>query len=87
MPYDEADLEDPQELVGVVVPEGDEDEMARVFVEEYVRIGCADEDLWRMFRSSFYAGLHRILQKRGEPYVAALIEEVRARWGHWRRLP
>jgi hypothetical protein len=87
MPYDEADLDDPQELVGVAVPEGDEDEMARVFVEEYVRAGCTDEDLWRMFKSSFYAGLHRILRKRGERYVGLLIEETRARWGYWRTLP
>ena len=84
MPYDDPDREDPQELVGVFVPEGDEDEMACTFVEEFVRTGASDEDLWRMFRNPFYAGLNRILDRRGEPYVAAVIEEVRAQWGYWR---
>jgi hypothetical protein len=84
MPYDDPDREDPHELTGVFVPEGDEDEMARTFVEEFVRMGASDEDLWRMFRSPFYAGMNRILGRRGEPYVAAVIEQVRAQWGYWR---
>ena len=87
MPHDEAEIEDPHELVGVAVAEGDLDAMARTFVEEYVRTGSSDEELWRMFRSSFYAALHRILQTRGEPYVAALIDDVRAQWGTWRAMP
>ena len=84
MPHDDPDREDPHELVGVAVPEGDEDEMARTFVEEYVRMGCSNEELWRMFRSPFYAGVHVILRRCGEAYVAELIEGVRAQWGHWR---
>ncbi|MGH9367470.1 MAG: hypothetical protein ACRD3M_07330 [Thermoanaerobaculia bacterium] len=84
MPHDDPDREDPQELVGVLVPEGDEGEMARTFIEEFVRMGASDEDLWRMFRSPFYAGMNGILRRRGEPYVTTVIEEVRAQWGYWR---
>ena len=74
--------DDPLELVGVPVPvdEATFDEMARCFVEEYVRDGWSDARLLALFRSPYYAGLYVILRLRGEPWVRDLIAETRVRW-------
>ncbi len=74
--------DDPLELVGVPVPvdEATFDEMARCLVEEYVRDGWTDERLLALFHSPFYAGLHVIERRRGEPWVRDLIAATRARW-------
>ncbi len=77
-----AEPDDPLELVGVPVhvDEATFDEMARCFVEEFVRDGWGDARLVASFRSPFYAGLHVIWRRRGEPWVRDLIAETRARW-------
>ena len=77
-----AEPDDPLELVGVPVPvdEVTFDEMASCLVEEYVRDGWTDERLLALFRSPFYAGLHVIWRRRGEPWVLALIADTRRRW-------
>lgn len=77
-----AEPDDPLELVGVPVPvdEATFDEMARCFVEEYVRDGWTDARLLALFRSPFYAGLHVIWRRRGEAWVRALVAETRSRW-------
>src|SRR5690606_22258388 len=74
--------DDPLELVAVGVPVDEEtfDEMARCLVEEYVRDGWSDERLMLLFRSPFYAGLHAVWRRRGEPWVRALIAGQRQRW-------
>ena len=81
-PATEADPEDPLELVGVPVPvdEATFDAMAGTFVEEFVRDGWTDRQLLAHFRSPYYAGLHVIWRRRGEPWVQALIAETRVRW-------
>ncbi len=77
-----AEADDPLELVGVPVPvdEATFDEMARCFVEEYVRDGWTDERLMALFRSPFYAGLHVIWVRRAEAWVRGLVAETRVRW-------
>jgi hypothetical protein len=77
-----AEPDDPLELVGVPVPvdEATFDEMARCFVEEFVRDGWSDVRLLALFRSPFYAGLHVIWRRRGERWVRDLVAETRARW-------
>jgi hypothetical protein len=84
MPKDEFDPEDPLELKGVTFPDGDADEMARCFVEEYIQLGFDDATIWSLFRSPFFAGMHDILEKRGEPWVDAVIRECRDRLGYWK---
>lgn len=81
-PGKEAEPDDPLELVGVPVPvdEGTFDEMAYCFIEEFIRDGWTDERLLRMFRSPYYAGLHVVLARRGEPWVRAAIADTRQRW-------
>lgn len=77
-----AEPDDPLELVGVpvAVDETTFDEMAGCFVEEYVRDGWSDQRLLALFRSPYYAGLHVIWRRRGEPWVRDLIAQTRVRW-------
>jgi hypothetical protein len=79
----DADPDDPLALVGVPVPvdEATFDDMARCFVEEYVRDGWSDARLLALFRSPFYAGLHVIWRRRGEAWVDDLVAQTRAHWG------
>ncbi len=81
-PVKEAEPDDPMALVGVPVrvDEATFDEMARCFVEEFVRDGWSDSRLMTMFRSPHYAGLHVIWRRRGESWVRDLVAETRVRW-------
>jgi len=78
--------DDPLELVGVVVPSGADalDDMARCFVEEYLREGWDERRLLALFRNPFFRAPHMIYQMRGEDYVKDVIAEATARWGVWR---
>ncbi len=72
--------DDPMELVGMALPEGDLEEMAECLVEEFVKMGFDDAHLLHLFKSPFYDGTHQIYRQKGEDYVKALIDEVRRRW-------
>ncbi len=74
--------DDPMEVVGVLLPEGDLDETAAVIVEEFVRAGYDDETLMELFRNPFYQATHWIYRARGEAYVRGLIERTRRQWSH-----
>ncbi len=80
----EFDLDDPMELVGVALPEGDMEEMAVCLVEELIRDGWDDEGLLRVFSDPFYRTTYRISQEKGEDYVLALIGTLRRKWGYWK---
>ena len=80
----EFDLDDPMELVGVALPEGDMEEMAVCLVEELIRDGWDDEGLLRVFSDPFYRTTYRISQEKGEEYVLALIGTLRRKWGYWK---
>ena len=82
MPKDEFEEDDPMELVGVALPDGDPDEMACSIVEEFIRMGLSDQELLHLFHDPFYAGPHAIWRKRGEAYVQTLIDSSRERWGY-----
>ncbi|HWP63380.1 MAG TPA: hypothetical protein VNO86_07915 [Candidatus Binatia bacterium] len=77
-----AEPDDPLALVGVPVPvdEATFDEMADVFIDEFVRDGWPDDRLVAAFRSPFYAGLHVVWRLRGEAWVRARIAAARDRW-------
>lgn len=77
----EFDPEDPMELIGVSLPEGNVNHMAECLVEEYVRDGWDDESLLHLFRDPFYRATHRIWREQGESYVLDLIRRSRERWG------
>jgi hypothetical protein len=81
MSKDEFEDDDPMELVGVALPDGDPDELAGAIVEEFIRMGLKDEELLGLFRDPFYAGPHAIWRGRGEEHVRGLIDRARERWG------
>ncbi len=72
--------DDPYELVGVRVPMEpgvDADSvMARCFIEEYALMGMNRERVLHLFRSRYFAGTHAILERRGEAFIAALLDDV-----------
>lgn len=72
--------DDPMELTGVALPEGDVEQAAETMVEEFVRMGLQDEELLHLFTNPFYMATHRIYHIMGEAYVKALIETIGARW-------
>ena len=78
MPYDEFDVEDPMELVGMVVPgePGQLEAMAECFVEEYVRMGWDEPRLMTLFVTPMFMATHRIYRQKGEDYVRELIHRV-----------
>lgn len=73
-------LNDPHELVGVSLAEGDCDFMAECLVEEYLLLGWSDHQLMSLFTRPHFRMTHRIYLARGHDYVAALIAQVRAKW-------
>jgi hypothetical protein len=82
MPRDEFVVEDPMELVGMVLPgePGQLEAMAECLVEEYVRLGWDERRLMALFVSPMYMATYRIYQEKGEEYVRGLIRETRTKW-------
>jgi hypothetical protein len=83
MPKDEFDFEDPFELNGMALfsEEDTTNDMAVCFTEEFMRMGYGHNQVLALFRNPHYLGPHLALEKRGEPFVRALIAEVFARRG------
>ncbi|MBL8949633.1 MAG: hypothetical protein JNK82_02575 [Myxococcaceae bacterium] len=82
MPRDEADAEDPNELVGVTLPASaaDEAQMAVCIVEEFLRMGMTPEQVLRLFRSPSYRLTHALYARRGEAWIVRLVSSVEADW-------
>ena len=73
--------DDPMTLVGMVFPGGEVEEMAEAIVEEFIKMGLSDEELFGLFRSPLYYTPHTIYREKGEEYVNTLIQQIRERWG------
>lgn len=76
----EYDENDPFELVGIQLSGPDAeaalDEMARVFIEEFARMGYRREQILSMFRNPFFRGPYEVHRRRGEAFVLELLEGV-----------
>ena len=83
MPYQEPDETDPLLLVGVELPAGADSsrESARVFAEEFARMGFGEEELMALFRNPFYAGPHQAWRALGEEGVRELARQAALAWG------
>jgi hypothetical protein len=83
MPYEEPDFSDPNELVGVVLPAGEEAmrDMAYVFAEEFARMGQGAEGILGLFQNPFYAGAHQAYRALGADAVRAIVRECVEVWG------
>src|SRR5262245_55332906 len=85
MPYDEPDVDDPQERVGVELP-GDEAvtlEMAAAFADEFAQLGYTRPQILGLFRRAEYTGAHRAWTLLGEETIGRLVDESLAVWGHF----
>jgi len=83
MPKDEFDLEDPLEAVAVELP-SDEDTlvpMAECFIEEFMRMGYSQEQVFGLFTNPMYAGPLMVTRARGTAFVRQLIADTFAKWG------
>ena len=83
MPVGKSNPSEPMELVSLAVPTSCDsmDEMTRVFVEEFLRMGYSPEQVGEFFRDPFYRGPNQVYRARGEEVVGAIIEEAARRWG------
>ena len=85
MPYDDPDVEDPQELVGVELP-GDEAvtfEMAAAFADEFAQLGYTRPQILGLFRRAEYTGAHQAWTLLGEETIGRLVDESLAVWGRF----
>jgi hypothetical protein len=73
--------DDPMELIGVAFPVGEVEEMAEAIVEEFIKVGLDDEELFELFRSPLYHAPHAIYRAKGEEYVNTVIQRMREKWG------
>ena len=86
MPYDDPDVDDPQELVGVELP-GDETvtlEMAAAFADEFAQLGFTRAQILALFRRADYTGAHQAWTLLGEDAIGQLVDESLAVWGRFR---
>ena len=68
MPYDDPEVDDPQELVGVELP-GDETvtcEMAAAFADEFAQLGFTRPQILGLFRRAEYTGAYQAWTLLGE---------------------
>jgi hypothetical protein len=70
----------PMELVGVSLPQGNPDHMARCLIEEYMLLGWDERQLLKLFTQPNFQATYRIFQTKGEEYVRSLIRRVCDEW-------
>jgi hypothetical protein len=77
------EVDDPMELVGVVLPADAAAmrDMAYVFAEEFARTGFNAETIVRIFQHPFYAGAHRAYEALGEAAIRGIVQECTQIWG------
>ena len=83
MPFDDPEIDDPHELVGVALP-GDETvtrEMAAAFADEFAQLGFTRAQILALYRKAEYAGAHRAWRLLGEDEIARFVDESLAVWG------
>ncbi len=83
MPHKDPDIQDPMMLVGVEVdcPDGSATRaMAECFVEEFLRMGLAPEEVLELFRQPAYAAAHQAYRELGEEAIRDLVEAYRKVW-------
>ncbi len=70
----------PMELVGMRLPQGNIEHMARCLIEEYMLLGWNEQQLLKLFTQPKFQATYRICQDKGEDYLRTLIHRVRDEW-------
>ena len=76
----EFEPDDPMELVGVSVPDGDPDQVLDGIVQEYLMMGWSPRQILFLFRSPYYAVSHQVLTGKGEDYVEERVRRLADKW-------
>jgi len=78
MPKAKYDPDDPMELVGVAVPASPDalDAMARVFADEFLRIGYSPDQILGLFEDPFYRAPNQVYVACGEQFVREIINDL-----------
>ena len=76
----ELDPDDPMELVGIEIPEGDMDQVLDDLVQEYLFLGWSPAQIMYLFRSPHYSATHHIYQQMGADYVKGRIGQLSQQW-------
>ena len=86
MTWQEPEAEDPQVLVGVGLPGGEESvrEMTAAFADEFAQLGLPRERILELFASPCYAGAHQAWLALGAAEVTRMVEESLAVYGRRR---
>lgn len=74
--------DDPFELVGVQmqVENGEHiEEMARTFIEEFLRMGWSEQMIIGLFQLPFYQGPHAAYRILGEKKISTLLREAKSK--------
>jgi hypothetical protein len=81
-PYDDLAPVDPQELVGVDPSCGTEvtRHIAAAFAGEFAQLGYSGSEILGLFRTPFYATVHRTWQLLGEEEIARIVADSVAVW-------
>ncbi|MBI4234023.1 MAG: hypothetical protein HY686_06240 [Chloroflexi bacterium] len=76
-PYEQ---DDPMELVGVALPEGDPDQFLESIVQEYLMLGWSPEQIMQLFHRPFFVATHALLEQKGEAYIQDSVERLAEAW-------
>lgn len=83
MPFHEAQPDDPNMLVGVVLPADATAtlDMAYVLAEEFVRLGFTKPKLMRIFTNPFYQAAYKATCELGIEKIEKVVDECISIWG------
>jgi hypothetical protein len=68
--------DDPMELQGVRLPEGNPEYEARCMVEEFFMMGMSNREIAKLFSDPFYFGTHRLTRILGMERIQTVIDQV-----------
>lgn len=69
--------EDPFELRGTGIPEGDTEYQARSIIEEFLWSGMSEAEVLKLFEDPFYSGTFLLTQRLGRKTILRILKESR----------
>lgn len=72
--------DDPLELRGIEINDGNFDLMVNNIIEEYLLLGYDDKMILWLFKNPFYKFTYNTYKSKGEEYIKQCIEKIKAKW-------
>ncbi len=72
--------DDPMEMVGVAIPDGDEDETIDGLITEYLMMGSSRREIEFLFMSPFFMGTNEMLKSKGKDWIRSRINHLADEW-------